>query len=232
MSKSLVEKIKSRGYWRINFRPNRFEAENLSPLSKCAEIVEKSVVSLRGWSYPHFPRVEGTKAGNNYEEGSVDSGEHKELWRMYQSGQFIHYLALKEDWVEESLLYDERMMKIKDALEVTNCVYLLTEIFEFLSRLAKEGLYKDGVNAKIILYNTEGRELKILATNRAPLLGTYRAEIPAIEFSKKYPEKQIVEQSNELALETTVYFFYRFNWKNPPLTVLKNDQQNLLERRF
>ena len=63
------------------------------------------------WDYPHFPQRRGDDTdlvpGNNYYEGWIDWGAHKEIWRMYQSGQFINYKAVEEDWFKEDGWYGE-----------------------------------------------------------------------------------------------------------------------------
>src|ERR1035441_3490152 len=103
MNKPILDKIKSRGYWRINFEPLVYE-QKLKTLGECKDIIEKSQVELRGWNYPHFPRRTGTdvglESGDKFYEGWIDWFNHIEFWRMYQSGQFLHYFAVREDWSE------------------------------------------------------------------------------------------------------------------------------------
>src|SRR5690348_12794894 len=96
----ILGKIKSKGYWEIELRPSVYKKDNLS-LSECNEIIEKYQVRLRGWYYPHIAHHEYGEVfnGDNFVEGLVDSFKHLEVWRMYTSGQFIHYLNFWEDWI-------------------------------------------------------------------------------------------------------------------------------------
>ena len=231
-SKALIEAIKSRGHWRVLFRPLRFNATRIPSLSKCEEVVEKASVSLRGWSYPHIPRRAGPTFVNDYVEGATDSGAYKELWRLYQSGQFVHLDSLKEDWMKEDSWFANNRREPGEVLEIINTVYTVTELFEFLSRLARLGIYKEGVEVSVGLHNTEGRRLAIFDRMRAPLHGEYRCMSPDIVFERTLTEPVAIQKSKDTALEALIHFVERFNWKNPPVEIIRADQQRLLEGRL
>jgi hypothetical protein len=238
MKKPVIEKIKSRGYWRINFEPLVFD-KKLKTLKDCMDVVENGRVELRGWDYPHFPRRKGDdtglEVGDKFYEGWVDWFNHIEFWRMYQSGQFLHYFAVREDWSE----YDgwgittNRNIKPGEFLNITGEVtYELTEIFEFLSRLAKNGIYNEGVQVSISLNHTKGRKLAVMDPRRAPLFDEYKTSLDNIQFVKKFTGDEILINPKDLALEAILYIFDRFGWHNPPIGVLKSDQENLLKRNI
>ncbi len=109
--------------------------------------------------------------------------------------------------------------------------YELTEVFEFLSRLAKKGLYNEGVRVSITLNDTEGRKLIIRDAMRMPLFDEYRAAGDKIEFVKEYTKDDLLTKPKDLALEVILYIFERFAWDNPPINVIKGDQEKLLEGR-
>lgn len=236
MAENILDIIKSRGYWRINFRPRVIE-EKLK-LSECKDIVKKNAVDFRGWDYPHVPRRRDDDSnlvpGNNYYEGWINWGVHKEIWRMYQSGQFIHYRAVAEDWLKEDNWYGEKHKNIEPGtnLSVISAIYLITEIFEFLSRLTNNNLYKEGVWGDIRLCKTAHRELVMLDPMRVPLSGKYETGIDEISFSKEYNDEQIIQNAREEALNVIVYIFQRFQWDNPPTEVFKADQEKLITRRY
>jgi len=235
MREELLKTIKSRGYWSINFIPMR---DQELKLPTCKEIIEKSSVEFRGWDYPHFPRRRDEDTdlvpGNNHYEGWIDWGAHKEIWRMYQSGQFVHYLALNEDWWGEDSWYGEKLKKIKPKtiLSIISATYLLTEIFEFLARLGRNEIYKEGVKINIKLCNTRGRKLEILDFDRGPLFREYKTGIENVEFLKTYSGEEILGNSRNLALDAIIHFFHRFNWDNPPTEVIKSDQEKLINKRL
>ncbi len=232
MSTALIEAIKSRGHWKVVFRPLRFEPTRIPSLPKCEELVEKASVSLRGWSYPHIPRRDGPSFGNDYVEGATDWGAFKELWRLYQSGQFVHLDSLKEDWMEEDPRFSDRRHEPGAVLEIINTVYTVTELFEFLSRLARPGIYEEGVEVSVGLYKTEGRMLHIFDPRRGPLHDEYRCRIPEIVFEQTLTEAVAIEKPKDTALDALLHFFHRFNWKTPPIDTIKADQEKLLKRQL
>lgn len=230
----IIEKIKSRGYWRVNFHPLIYE-ERLSPLSKCKDIVEKNAVRLRGWDYPHYPRRRGDDTGlnpgNDYYQGWIDWWSHKELWRMYQSGQFIHYRGLTEDWDdEENLTPIESKIPKMVYLGVAHTVYLITEIYEFLLGLVMEGIYREGVKVSISLYNARGRKLWLEDRGRVPFMIEKITGARNIEFNAEYNEKDIIDSSNELVIKVVLNFFERFEWV-PSEDLIRKDQDELLKRK-
>jgi hypothetical protein len=238
MKEDLINKIKSHGYWRINFQPV-VAIQKLKALADCRNIVEKNSVSLRGWNYPHFPQRQsndtGIETGNNFYQGWTDWECYKEFWRMYQSGQFLHYLALREDWwqSERGILCNRKDITPGTILGVIMTTYQITEIYEFLSRLARNGIYDEGVIVNISLNNTLNRKLWIDDPRRMEfsydrVVGTDRIELPI----KRYRRDEIIVQSKTLAFEAIIYIFERFSWDNPPIDAIKKDQEALLTKNF
>ena len=198
MKKGLLETIKSRGYWRVNFQPLT-ASTRLKTLQECKDIMEKNSVRLRGWDYPHFPRRNdedgGTAPCGEFYEGWEDSGLHKEFWRMYKSGQFLYYRSLREDWIKEEGFTSGRIKDIKPGEKlgiVGSVIYEMTEAFEFLSRLTQAGLYDEGVNVKISLHNTQGRELWVEDEMRAEFIFPRKTGASELVFSESYTKEDIL----------------------------------------
>src|SRR4029434_6834678 len=93
MITTALEDIKKYPYWRINFRTSVFRADLIPSIDECRELVQKTQVRFRGWPYPYLSqRSEELDFGNDYIGSVVFSPpRHEEYWRLYQSGQFIHY---------------------------------------------------------------------------------------------------------------------------------------------
>lgn len=237
MKKDLIQTIQSSGYWRINFQPV-VVATKLASLGDCSDIVEKNQVQLRGWNYPHFPRRKdddsNVEAGNNYYAGFIEWNNYIEFWRMYQSGQFLHYLAFREDWGDRDGwdVVENSNTEPNKYLSIVGTIYEITEVFEFLSRLARENLYDEGVKVSISLHNTENRKLRMEDPMRGFLLDEYKTALKEISFSKTYNKEDLITKPQELALEAIVYIFDRFNWHRPPIEVFKKDQDTLINRRW
>ncbi len=219
----IANKIRERGHYRVNFRPLHLPEAKLS-LEQCRAVVEKNRTQLRGWDYPHFPSRQGNDSrlglGENYCEGWIDWSNYKELWRVFQSSQFLHLAALREDWPEDALWGGERRQKPGEVLNVIGSLfYVVGEIFEFLARLLRGGLYPRGAQVSVTLAGTEGRTLVMEPeSGRAPLYDGYTCTIPRLTF-----ETAVVDAGAcpAAALEAAEYFVHRFGWLRPSPDVLR-----------
>jgi hypothetical protein len=229
-----LEKIKGRGHWYIRFRGERYNPQRLETQLQSDELIQRLVVSLRGWDYPHYPR-EGAIFGPNYCEGTVDWEGHIEFWRFYQSGQFVHYLALREDWIAQDswLTRDPRFANLQpgSALFVISTIYTLTEVFELLRRLTSHDIYGDAVTVSLELSPIDNRHLRLLDDfRRAPLMDDYVCRVPKFDWDKTYRKDEVLETSSELALEVIQKLFLLFQWRRQPIGTFRGDQQALLKK--
>jgi len=238
MKKELIEKIKSRGYWRINFQPLKLN-NNFKMLSETKYAVYNNRVRLRGWDYPHFPKrsEEDTdfELCGNYCQGWITWMNHVEFWRMYKSKQFLHYLALREDWLEDDSWREKLAKEIKPGTRlgmVGSVIYQMTEVFEFLSRLGQSNIYDDGVHVSISLHNTRGRELWVEDPMRADFFQPYKISTNNLVFEEDFAKGQIVSESKELAFTFILQIFDSFGWENPSIEIIKTDQEKLLTGRI
>jgi hypothetical protein len=153
---------------------------------------------------------------------------------MYQSGQYLHYRALNDDWAERNGwdIVANQTIKPGEQLSIVGATYLITEIFQFLSRLAQAGIYDEGVRVNISLRNTKGRGLSLNDLSRGPLWEEYNTTAEEIPFSEQYSKEALITKPQELALDTIVFFFDRFGWHRPNIEVIKKDQDDLLNRRW
>jgi hypothetical protein len=234
-----LEKIKSRGYWKVHIYPNKLVECVINPINKGKDIIRNSSVHLRGWDYPHYPTEtqdhQDLYTSQNKVEAWIDWHNYKEIWRLFDSGQFIHFFGLREDWLAESWASDDHPMKRiqpGQILEVIGTIYSLTEIYAFLNNLVTN-LDQDEVVIEISLVGTKGRDLHISDPGRAPLFMEYKSRDLEIVLPKKvYSKEEINSNFLELAFEQIIYIFAQFNWDNPPLEVIKEDQKKLIERRI
>lgn len=234
-SEDILKKIKSRGYWLINVRPVGYNPTRFKTLSRCQEAAEKTTVLLRGWDYPHSPK-DGSIIKQDHVEGSVDWDTQKELWRLYRSGQFIHFLGLREDWFEQSEWLEPVHPEVKPGqiLEPIFTVLTMTEVFEYFSRLAslEEQIFNGGSEVHISLHKTSGRKVDVLDPRRAPMFGEYRCSIDEIHYAATLSEKQLLTENRKLAIAVTVEIMTRFQWRNPPVAVFEDVQQRLYDKRL
>ncbi len=99
-AESLRTKIKEAPHWRVTIRPGAHVEERIRTLGECWRLVETSRVSLRGWDYPHLD-YEHRQYGNDWVASWDEYRSHREYWRLYQSGQFLHLFSFKEDHYRE-----------------------------------------------------------------------------------------------------------------------------------
>jgi hypothetical protein len=233
MKPELIDKIKSRGYWRINFQPKKLLAEKLS-LIDCREIVEKNALSLRGWEYPFIPRKEDNQQGaspsGDFFEAWVDWWNHIEYWRSYRSHQFLHYLALREDWFAASDWTKELAKEFSpgQVIGTGGTISQITEIFEFLSRLGRSGFYPSGAIVSLILENTQGRQLWVDDPQRMPFLDEKKTGAKKIEMTREVFPSQFATEGSEIARSVLIEFFDHFGWNQASGQNIKLRQEQLL----
>jgi hypothetical protein len=153
---------------------------------------------------------------------------------MYQSGQFIHCVGLCEDWFEEDDWSRELVQQIKPGTSVGvigSVVYELTEVYEFLTRLTRSGVYPEGAEVSLSLHGTKGRKLWMDDRRRMPLSWEYKTQAETIRYEKKYGADEIAASAKDMALDVMLYVFERFEWYRVSRDVLVEARDRLLARR-
>lgn len=238
---STKNKIKSHGYWKVRFYPTEFNDSLLSESQECLEMVRGCSVQLRGWDYPHVPtkddELEERYIAGDRAESWIDWRIHKEIWRLFQNGQFIHYFAQWDDWYSEDdwLADNEYYTKIKPdtVFDAIGLVLRLTEIFLFLKNLVDMGLYSGNIKVEISLHNTDNRTLVLHDRSRIPFMASYRCRISDIAVvNKVLSSDEISLRYQELAREAAEYVFKQFQWTSFSSPDIAEDQRKLLERRM
>ena len=131
----VLETIRSRGHWRVTIRPGSFQRDRIPDRSDLFKIVERKSVRLRGWDYPHIDYRNQPQMGVDWVGQEFEWQDQIELWRLYQSGQFIHFLALCGDWRDHSEIWpSEPGWRHGQFLYYIDTIYTLLEIFEFAAR--------------------------------------------------------------------------------------------------
>lgn len=238
--KKLIDKIKQTGYWKVIIRPAVFENSRLSNLEACKTIIQSCKVSLRGWDYPHIDKKGITISGNDNIESYCDwpDGDFFEYWRFYQSGQFIHYFSIREDYQidEEEIKKIQRrnLTKSNKFLSIISTLYSVTEIFVFAQGLAIKDILGDTIEISIELGNSEGRELFFWGNFSRHLdrkyICTFRDENLMIK--RIIQKEELIANYDKLALDACLEIFKKFNWTQVPRQVFDEDQRKFLQRRL
>ena len=223
----LLEKIRSRGYRRAIIRPGNFVERRVSNISALYPLLQKISVQLRGWDFPHLDTPNELHIDLDRIEQEVDRSYHIELWRFYQSGQFVHISALAEDWFDESNNSGAaRTFKPSDLLSVERTVFRFTEIFEFASRLALTEAGDEQMHVEILVNGLGGRVLRVNPEKRAPLPLSMKASIKELPYKVDLSRAQLITEPRDLALKPALELFRRFGW-DPSLEILRDIQGEL-----
>lgn len=228
----VLQRIRSRGHWRVRLTPSSFDSERIGSLAELEEAVQDAHVQLRGWPYPFFERAVVSRV-DDYIQGAVAWNEHNELWRLYQSGQFIHYFSMREDWWDDGVpLSSGHRVEPGTHLSLLSTLFSFTEIFLFSARLTERLALGPEVKVMYSLIGLRNRQLQIFEPGRVSLNQTRRSSEELDELSREVtlaPE-ELIASAEEFAVDQALLVFERFNWEPARESVL-DDQRKFLERR-
>jgi hypothetical protein len=224
----LIESIRSSGYWRVNLRPTGAPRDYL--LGECRKLVRDAAVSMRGWDYPHVTTITNDEGGDETADGYVENwcnwSGFKEFWRMYPSGQFLSYTALREETLEGMFQTGG-----KGTIAVDHTIYSFTEIFEFAHRLALRGVYPDGANIMISLEGAMDRRLWLGPNPHVRFFGNKSTSATRIELDASLSPETLQDGYREQAVILLVRLFDRFGW-NPPPAQIAAVQERFYRKEF
>jgi hypothetical protein len=162
----------------------------------------------------------------------IDWENYVELWRFYQSGQFVHFAGIKEDWLDQvRLSAPSKDWKPGVFLSVTNVLFHATETLELTARLAFTEAGDEQMHLEIALSGIEGRSLWIEPSHRweALLHMTHKASVKELSYKADLAQIRLITEPRELALQAAVELFQGFGW-DPSLDVLRDMQDELLRK--
>lgn len=215
----ILEKIKSSAYWRVNIRPMKFEKFKIGSFIEVRDIIKSCIVELRYWDYPHHDEREIFN-GDDWIQLSCDYKQFIEYWRFYQSVQFLHLFALREDHNPKAREFGQRVIfrpsiEPKGYVSILSTLFSITEIYEFTIRLAQKDIFDSNIYISIGLFGVEDYQLFFWDQGRI-LHGSYISRINEIKMESKMGVEELIAKGHNEAIEKTLYVFERFNWINPP----------------
>lgn len=250
---NLLDTIKQNGYWRVLIKPTVFKS-NLFTNNELAISIVESKVSLRGWDFPHgeiiahngkihlnngnSTEIKWTNSGELTMECNWPDGSVFEFWRAYTSGQFVHYIAAREDsWVSKDNVHAANISAgtsdIKKFLSVVSSVYYFTEIYNFASNFYKNVSEVEDVEITIEFHDASERALFFWDDIDREMWGNVcHYEKGIVRVSNIFKKHDLQTNKNELALFGVKEFFGHFGWTNIADGILEGDQSKLLQRRF
>lgn len=195
-----------------------------------------ATVSLRGWPYPYYP-AEKIAYNGKWLEGQISWSYHKEYWRLYESGQWLHYLSLVGAWITR----EERFKNLTPPppqhpgyLHVRGDVlFTLTEVLRFAVGLAQGGILDPAAFISIRLKNTYDYMLFESFSRFFPREYVNPSDRP-IEQEWSLPVGELSALADQMALDMAIKIYSVFNWSpaEAAIRTLVEDQKKLVERRL
>jgi len=231
----LLAEIKSQGYWRVEIHSTEYQDNRLPSRAAMQNLLSNATVSLRGWPYPYF-NAKGTVYNDKWLESQVEWSYYREYWRLYESGQWLHYTGLSGARMTREELFAGRLPlppQHAGYLHVRgDILYTLTEIFHFAVGLAHGGILDPTAFMSIQLHNTRDYML-FESPNRFFPHEYVNQSGRLIEQQKSITVGQLAAIADEVALKMAIKVFSVFGWVPGEAAVrnLSEDQKKLVERR-
>jgi hypothetical protein len=206
---TLLESIKSHGYWEVVIRPTRFNEHRVQTLSELEKIALASQVRMRGWPFPCDERGRLDRF-EDHVSSEVDFMSHRESWRFYRSGLFVWFKANRWDVLAEDEGDSSHPgRKIGERLSVGDTLYLLCEFFEFASRLALSGAGDQRMHVDVSCHGIADRFLEIESWHDTR--GRHCAA-QSWTLSGDYSQTELVADGRKLAFDAASELFQLFSW--------------------
>lgn len=238
--KALPVPITKQPHWQIIIRPENYERELVPSLTNCSQLVERSRVKLSGWSYPCLIFDSSLSArGSNWVSNWIDCGLGRaEYWRIYQSGQFVHYLSFwsqsSEDLQKINYSFRQKsnysMQKdIPGYVAIPDIIFNMTGMYEFAARLCEAGIYRGTVAFQVRLV---GIRSFVLSQPKSWMgfSGFHQVTENSLEHLISVSSVDLVATPRDHAINSVVWFAERFGWNNPPKVAFLQTQQQLFEQ--
>jgi hypothetical protein len=237
----VLSKIKDRGYYRIVFRPTTFDKGLVKHANTLKEFVEQSQIKLRGASFPFIESntiggIHANYLNNDMYESWTEAGHNLEVWRFYQSGQFVNYVAFREDWFSESKWLkgsELENVKPKMYLDAIGIIYEITEMLLFLANLATKIDGGLDFEISVSLHNLSNRKLTTFDLRRMSFHFNYVVNADTISKPLSvYTRSELSSSKLEIAEEIIKNVYAHFNWQNYSASLIETEQQKLIERNL
>jgi hypothetical protein len=207
---TVLDKIRTRGYWRVVIRPTAFEENHIPNGSDLFPIVERNSVRLRGWDYPHIDYQSPPLRGADWVGQEFDREDEIEVWRLSMSGQFVHFFALAGEWRDYSTTWPpEPGWQPGRYLYYIQTIYSIVEIFEFAARMALSPAGATAMRVEIDLDGLQGRQI-VETDSRFRFSRTYHTQMPRWKYRWEGSQTELIAGPRELAALATRELFARF----------------------
>ena len=235
----LLEQVSGAPYYSVQIIPPAAIGKTLPEIKK---LVAESVVSIRGWDFPHADDRE-TFTADAYVFGLVDWDRHRELWRAYPSGQFVYIGGVwdAEPQLQAQLMNeirrsivaanDEEKRSVAGALSFIGIIYSVTEFYLFAARFGAALEAAGLMRIRIVLH---GVEHWALAAGEPAVIwhSFYQSRTQQITSDAKVNTAELFGNPLEHARVAIRDIFTRFNWHDVGDTTIADWQDRIVKSRF
>jgi hypothetical protein len=223
----VLDKIRSRGYWDVEIRPLSFDAGRLS-YEDLEDVIEGATVRMRGWPVPFIDQREPWLRGDDWVGQNIDAlmVSHLETWRLFTSGQFVHFRAITADWGESDVIAPERPGE--RIIPVWEILFYLTEVVELAARLTLKTKRPRSVLVRVTLSGMADRGLVVGQRNRPEFFHPYVQQQDLLHAEVEVPADDLIAEPRDVALGLAHHLLLRFGWK-PAIEQLRGHQLELID---
>jgi hypothetical protein len=222
---AVYDKIVAAGHFDASIRPGPYDANRIAP-AQLLEFLRKHVVRMRGWLLPfmdgHEPvRRYGAWIGQEYE-----GPHHREAWRLFTSGHFVHRRALVSDLVDQQDLAADAA-GATGSVVVWDVLLYAVELVELAARFATD-LCCDNMTIDLDLVNIEGRQLVSGDWSRE-LYGPYFVHTNRIRAERRLTSTTLLADPRDAAVALAQDLLGQFG-VDVPAPVLMDWQEKTFKR--
>ena len=243
MNEFSIENLSKLPRFVASITPQRYDPKALD-VQRCRAIVEAGQVRARGWYFPHIDR-ERLAAGPKLEyiqneadyQGFVD---HIERWRFYTSGQFVFQMmawevpdkeAQEEMRKQTTMFYPDRAKSIVAGfLSFIMCIYSISEVYVFASRLAQEIPYDTSVEIMVGYRSVKNWALGSLEPS-VSLDFPYITPNDTLTSERTVALDDLIAKPLELAAAAVIEIFEQFSWSNASPSMIASWQGQIFAPR-
>jgi hypothetical protein len=223
----MLERIRQRGYWRVIIHPAEFQADRI-PRDALLPLIQKSAVQARSWGIPRIHDSEHCEIGPDWVQGSSGNTSLPESWRLYQSGQFVYYAGLAEDWRGRSFASpNAAVWQPGQELAIAHSVHRYTACFELAKRLAFAQIFPS-VHIEITFHGLQQRQLRVDSPRQLSLLHAYHASTDVVQYAGDIATIDLIAGAHREALNAVEQLFQSFQWQPAPLLLQDLQREYLL----
>lgn len=209
--------VDSKAYWYVEILPQVYEEERVATIKRLKEIRQESIVSLRGWDFPHIDR-ENDQVFEHGIQSVTHWNRYHEFHRLYRSGLFIWRRQLTEDFSEQ----------YAGSISYVSSIYSLTEYFVFASRYAT--LIADSGNF-IIHLGVTGLKDHALRMDSDAFHDDYSTGAERFDRSYDVSLEELRSSHLDLAADAARRLFDLYG-RDIKLEVIKDWQEKFIKRQF